>query len=674
MSSLKSPKAEITCLVDLLNEHNYRYHVLDQPTIADAEYDQLFRRLKQLEADFPELVTPNSPTQRVGAAPLKVFAAIQHDVPMLSLDNAFTEEDVHHFNQRIQERLALSTPIDYCCEPKLDGLAVNLRYVDGLLTQAATRGDGMTGEEITANIKTIASVPLRLRGKHYPTVLDVRGEVFIPKEAFIALNAEAEKTGEKRFANPRNAAAGSLRQLDPRITAKRPLSIYFYSLGKLEGVPHPETQADLLHQLNQWGLRTSELVKIVEGAEGCLAYYQEMSHKRATLPFEIDGVVYKVNAIALQQQLGYLSRSPRWAIAHKFPAEEAQTVIEAVAFQVGRTGALTPVAKLTPVFVHGVTVSNATLHNMDEVKRKDIHVGDTVIVRRAGDVIPEIARVVKEATANKRLPIMLPSHCPVCHSLIEQLEGEAVARCTGHLICAAQRKEAIKHFASRRAMDIEGLGDKLVEQLVDKALINNVADIYSLTLAQLAELDRMGKKSAENLLVEIEKSKKTTFSRFLFALGIREVGEATAKQLAHAFADVEAIQAASIEALQTVEDVGPVVAAHIFYFCREPHNQKIMQALLAAGIHWEKIKIEKKGALLGKTIVVTGTLSGYSRDEIKSLLEQNGAKVANSVSAKTSYLIVGHDPGSKLEKAQKLGVTIVDEAGLAALLQQTAPH
>src|SRR5579885_319367 len=624
---------EIEKLREQLNEHNYHYYVLDDPVISDAEYDRLFEKLKILESQRPDLVTPDSPTQRVGAPPLKEFAEVKHEIPMLSLENAFVPDDITAFDQRIHDRLETSSPIEYCCEPKLDGLAMSIRYENGLLVQAATRGDGATGEDVTENIKTIKMVPLRLRGDNIPRILEVRGELFMSKSRFDKLNSLAQKTGEKIFANPRNAAAGSVRQLDSQITASRPLEIYCYGVGLVEGYKLPDKHSDILKRLSHWGLRVSSLVEVVKGADGCLTYYQHMSHKREKLPYEIDGVVYKVNDIALQEKLGFVSRAPRWAIAHKFPAEEVNTIIEAVEFQVGRTGALTPVARLKPVRVHGVTVSNATLHNMDEIQRKDIHVGDTVIVRRAGDVIPEVAGVVRKLRPGSAKKIILPTHCPVCRSAVEHVEGEAVARCTGGLFCAAQRKETIKHFASRRAMDIEGLGDKLVEQLVDTRLIESVADIYDLTQTQLENLERMGEKSAQKLLEQIEKSKSTTYARFLYALGIREVGEATAKALANHFRTLQALQSATEEDLQSVPDIGPVVAAHIAHFFQERHNRDIISKLINAGVHWPLIKESNHLPLSGKTFVITGTLSNMSRDEAKERLEKLGAKVAGSVSA-----------------------------------------
>jgi len=664
-------KKEIAQLREQINNHNYRYYVLDDPLIADAEFDQLFKRLQTLEKQYPELITSDSPTQRIGAPPLKAFASVAHAIPMLSLDNAFTEEDIRAFDQRIHERLGVTKDIEYCCEPKMDGLALSIRYENGRLIQAATRGDGEVGEDVTENVKTIKMIPLHLRGHDYPSVLEVRGEVFMSKKGFAALNKQAAEKDEKVFANPRNAAAGSLRQLDSHITAKRPLELYCYGVGVVKGKHLPKKHSEMLAHLSQWGLRVSPLIKVVHGIEGCLAYYQHMMTKRDSLAFEIDGVVYKVNSLAEQEELGFVTRAPRFAIAHKFPAEEAYTTLEAVEFQVGRTGALTPVARLKPVYVHGVTVSNATLHNQDEITRKDIHIGDTVIVRRAGDVIPEVVGVVKARRPKQTKKIVFPKHCPVCHSTIEKIPGEAIARCTGGLFCPAQRKENIKHFASRRAMDIEGLGDKLVDQLVDAQLLSSVADIYHLSQDQLQELERMGEKSAQNILVEIQKNKKTTLARFLYALGIREVGEATAKQLAQHFKTLPALQAATEEALQSVPDVGPVVATHIAHFFHEPHNRNVIQQLIKAGIHWEAVKTSSSLPLQGKTFVITGTLSDLSRDEAKEKLEMLGAKVAGSVSSKTSYVVVGEDPGSKLDKAKELGVAILDEKAFHAMLKRT---
>ncbi len=662
-------EVQINKLRDQINEHNYRYYVLNDPRVSDAEFDQLFQKLKDLEEQYPELITSDSPTQRVGAKPQKEFSEVKHAVPMLSLENGFTDEDIFNFNQRIQDRLHTTEAIEYVCEPKLDGLAVTLIYENGVLVRAATRGDGETGEDITENIRTIQMVPLHLRGTNFPRVIEVRGEVYMPKKGFHELNARAEKKGEKIFVNPRNAAAGSLRQLNPKITAERPLEIFCYGVGVTEGIELPLLQNDMYALLKDLGLRVNDEVKVVDGIENCLKYQLAMTKKRNALPYEIDGVVIKVNSIADQHKLGFVSRAPRWAIAHKFPAEEVQTIVESVEFQVGRTGALTPVARLQPVFVSGVTVSNATLHNMDEVIRKDIHIGDRVIVRRAGDVIPEVVSALKEHRPAQAKAIVLPTQCPVCHSEVEMIEGEAVARCSGGLFCPAQRKEAIKHFASRRALDIEGLGDKLVEQLVDTGMITSVADLYSLTLDQLAGLDRMAEKSAQNLLDALDKSKNTTFARFLHALGIREVGEATAKLLANSFGDLAILLTATEEELQNIPDIGPVVAKHIVSFFREKHNRSIIEKLLHAGIHWEKIIVDKKALpLIGKTFVLTGTMQAMTRDEAKEKLESLGAKVAGSVSIKTDYVVVGEDAGSKLAKAQQLNIKILDEAGFLDFL------
>lgn len=665
----KAVEDRIQALRATLNTYNDQYYVLDAPTVSDAEYDQLFNELKQLESQHPALITPDSPTQRVGAAPLKAFGSVTHGIPMLSLDNAFTEEDIDDFNHRIQDRLRTTHTVSYCCEPKLDGLAINLRYENGLLVQAATRGDGVTGEDVTTNVKTIRAIPLRLKGKDWPALLDVRGEVFMSKKGFQQLNAVAAQKNEKQFANPRNAAAGSLRQLDSSITAKRPLSFYAYGVGAVTDAILPEKHSEIIARLALWGLPVNPLTQVVEGAKGCFAYYEKLQQLRDSLPYEIDGVVYKVDDKTLQEKLGFVSRAPRWAVAHKFPAEEVYTLIEAVEFQVGRTGAITPVARLKPVFVHGVTVSNATLHNMDEVQRKDIHIGDTVIVRRAGDVIPEVVSAIADRRPRNAKKIHLPTHCPICQSDIEHIPGEAIARCTGGLYCPAQQKEAIKHFASRRAMDIEGLGDKLSDQLVEAGLLKSVADIYTLDKNALAALDRMGGKSAQNLLDEIEKSRSTTLPRFLYALGIREVGEATAKNLATYLKTLDAIQAADLDTLQTVPDVGPVVAEHAYHFFREAHNRDIIHRLLKAGVHWAPIATADNLPLLGKTFVLTGSLSHFSRDAAKEKLEALGAKVSGSVSAKTHYVIAGEEAGSKLEKAKSLGVTILDEKAFLALIE-----
>jgi DNA ligase (NAD+) len=656
-----------------LNEHNYRYYVLDDPSVSDAEYDQLFIALQALEKAHPEFIIPESPTQRVGAEPAKEFAEVQHEIPMLSLENAFASDDVIAFDRRVKDRLAIEHDIEYICEPKLDGLAVNLRYENGIFVRAATRGDGATGEDVTANIRTIKMVPLQLHGNDFPALIEIRGEAYIPKAGFLALNKKAEIKSEKIFANPRNAAAGSLRQLNPKITAKRPLAIFCYGVGKIVGGPDFHSHSEILALLKKWGFVINPEISVVKSIENCLAYYQAIAKKRAELPYEIDGVVFKVNSIKEQERLGFVSRAPRWAIAHKFPAEQVQTTIESVEFQVGRTGALTPVARLRAVSVGGVTVSNATLHNMDEVRRKDIQIGDTVTIQRAGDVIPEVVAVVTGKRPDHTVKIMLPLECPICHSAVERIEGESAARCTGGLFCPAQRKEAIKHFASRRAMDIEGLGDKLVEQLIDCNLITSPADLYFLTLQQLSGLERMAEKSAQNLLAAFGKSKKTTLARFLYALGIREVGEATAKNLAKYYGDLQPIYSATVEALQEIQDIGPVVAKHIAAFFSEEYNHEVINKLLKAGIHWDIIqKSQLESVLAGKTFVLTGSLSSMSRDEAKDKLEKLGAKVAGSVSAKTSYVVVGADAGSKLKKAQSLGVAVLEENEFLDFLAQNS--
>lgn len=670
-SGLGMSTRDIQKLREQINEHNYRYYVLDDPTISDAQYDSLFRQLQDLEKAHSELITADSPTQRVGATPLKEFAQVQHEIPMLSIENAFDEDEVLAFDRRIHERLGIDTPIHYICEPKLDGLAVSIRYENGYLKQGATRGDGLTGEDVTQNLRTIRALPLHLRGEHFPKVLEVRGEVFMPRKGFDKLNAQAEKKGEKVFANPRNAAAGSLRQLNPEITAKRPLTFYCYGVGVVSGGKLPETQSETLAALKGWGLPVSPLVKVVSGIRGCLTYYQHLVDQRPRLPYEIDGVVYKVDRFKLQERLGFVSRAPRWALAHKFSATEAESVLEAVEFQVGRTGAITPVARLRPTQVGGVTVSNATLHNMDEINRKDIRVGDTVIIRRAGDVIPEVVGPVLKRRPADAKKIHLPKNCPVCHSAIEQLEGEAIARCTAGLYCPAQRKETIKHFASRRAMDIEGLGDKLVEQLVDLNLVKNIADLYTLDLKQLVDIERMGEKSAQNLLDQLEKSKKTTLARFLYALGIREVGQATAKALARHFGSMKKLLAVTEESLEEVPDIGPVVAKHIVHFFKEAHNRHIIEKLGRDGVHWEEVEKAKHLPLSGQTFVLTGSLSSLTRDEAKDRLEALGARVSDSVSKKTHHLVVGAEPGSKLAKAEALKVPVLDEHAFLALLRRT---
>lgn len=659
-------KAKIESLRKEITDHNYRYYVLDDPIIPDAEYDRLMRELQSLEEHYPQFVQPDSPTQRVGAEPLAAFGQVIHAVPMLSLDNAFADAELLDFDQRVRNRLEIEAEVEYAAEPKLDGLAVSIRYEKGRLTTGATRGDGVRGEDITHNIRTIASIPLRLRGKNLPEVLDVRGEVFMPKTGFAELNRRISAEGGKPFVNPRNAAAGSLRQLDPSITAQRPLDIFFYGVGYAEGWQLPDTHADVLARLRDFGLRVCSEARVVRGVSGCVEYYAELGRRRGELAYEIDGVVYKVNRLDWQEQLGFVSRAPRWAIAHKFPAEEEITVVRDVNWQVGRTGAVTPVARLEPVFVGGVTVSNATLHNFDELRRKDVRVGDTVIVRRAGDVIPEVVSVVMERRPADSSVVALPEHCPVCGSDVVREEGEAVARCVGGLVCPAQRKEALKHFASRKAMDIDGLGSKLIEQLVDDGLVSNAADIYRLDAEQISSLERMGDKSARNLVAALEKSKSVSLQRFIYSLGIRDVGEATAKGLANFFGDLQRIQDASIDDLQEVPDVGPIVAGHIHSFFSQPHNVDVVQKLFAQGV--KPIPPEKLTSdlqpLLGTTIVITGTLESMSRQDAKAMLEKAGAKVTSSVSKKTTMVLVGKDPGSKAEKAQKLGIRIVTETEL----------
>lgn len=716
-----SVKNQIDELREQLRYHAYQYYVLDDPEIPDAQYDRLYKQLIQLEKNHPELVTADSPTQRVGSKPLSSFEQIKHQQPMLSLDNVFDRLELQAFNQRLIDRLAKSNSaeinkqsklnedlpkedlpkedipnegppkdvvpeenvledgaaknngLEFVAEPKLDGLAISLRYEKAELIYAATRGDGSTGENVTQNVRTIQSVPLRLLGKNIPDVLEVRGEVFMPKAAFEKLNKQAKASGEKEFVNPRNAAAGSLRQLDPQVTAKRALKFYSYSVGVVEGGALPDSHYKILQQLKEYGLPVSDEIKLVRGIEACLSYYDDILKRRDALPYDIDGVVYKVNLIQLQNVLGFVSRAPRWAIAHKFPAQEEISTILEVDFQVGRTGAITPVARLQPVFVGGVTVSNATLHNMDEIRRKDVRVGDQVVIRRAGDVIPEVVRVLPNSRTTSLPEIKMVSKCPVCQSQVEQLEGEAVARCTGGLFCRAQRAEAIKHFASRKAMDIDGLGDKLVEQLVAEKLINSSADLYQLSLESLISLERMGEKSANNLLLALEESKQPQLSRFIYALGIREVGETTAMNLANDFKDFSAVKNADYEQLLEVSDIGPIVAQHIVNFFQQAHNLAVIEQLFSAGIvvqdvEQRTLESQSGSRLNGKTIVITGTLPTLSRDEAKQKLLAAGAKVTGSVSAKTNYLLAGDKAGSKLTKAEQLGVQVIDEAMMLGML------
>ncbi len=669
--SLNKAKAHLEKLKQEIHEHNFRYHVLAAPTIPDSEYDKLFQSLLKLEADYPELKAEDSPSQRVGSPPLKDFSQVIHKVPMLSLDNAFTEESVLDFNKRIHERLKwpLSKTITFVAEPKLDGLAVTLIYEKGVFVTGATRGDGSVGEMITENLRTIKTIPLHLHGKNVPDELEVRGEVFMSKAAFTTLNEEAKKKDEKTFANPRNAAAGSLRQLDSHITAKRNLSFFAYSIAS---PPPTRFHSENLAYLKELGLPICPYNEKVNGIEGCIKFYESLGKKRTKLPFEIDGVVYKVDSLDLQDELGFVSRAPRFAIAHKFPAEEMLTEILDVEFQVGRTGSVNPVARLNPVFVGGATVSNATLHNMDEVHRKDIRIGDTVIVRRAGDVIPEVVSVVLDRRPKDAKKVHLPKRCPICGSHVVKEEGEAVAKCTGGLVCPAQRKENIRHFASRRGMDIEGMGDKVVELMVNQGLLENVADIYRLKMKDIAELERMGDKYAQNLIDAIEKSKSTSFAKFLYSLGIREVGETTAMVLANHFKDIESLIEANEDDLQTIPDIGPVVASHIRCFFDEPKNIKIIQDLIKAGIHWpmpKKVSVQHQ-PLSGQTFVLTGGLSSMSREDAKDKLITLGAKISESVSKKTDYVVVGSDPGSKLAKAESLGIKIIDEDELIKLISK----
>ena len=651
-----------------LHEHNYRYYVLDDPVISDTGYDRLLRELQDLEATYPELVSADSPTQRVGAVPSKAFDEVRHAVRMLSLDNAFSDEELGDFDRRVRERLDVGA-VEYAAEPKLDGVAVSMRYEDGVLVRAATRGDGVTGEDITANVRTIAGVPLRLEGRGIPPVLEVRGEVYLSHEGFARLNRQALEHDQKTFVNPRNAAAGSLRQLDPKVTASRPLEIYCYGIGQVKDGRLPERHTDILSQLRDWRLRIYDGIERVAGVDGCIAYYNRLSEARDALPFDIDGVVFKVDRLDQQAALGFVARAPRWAIARKFPAQEEQTRVLGIDVQVGRTGALTPVARLEPVFVGGVTVTNATLHNADEVQRKDVRIGDTVMIRRAGDVIPEVVSVILKQRVRGARRFEMPVTCPECGSAVERVEGEAVARCSGGLFCPAQRKEAIKHFASRRAMDIDGLGDKLVEQLVERGLISDVSDLYGLTVEDIAGLERMAEKSAGNLVSALEKSKDTTLARFIYALGIREVGEATAQVLSQSFGELESLMQADVDALLAVRDVGPVVAQHIVGFFAEAHNGDVIRKLLAAGVHWPVVEQPQpqEQPLAGKTFVITGTLS-MPRSDLKARLQAAGAKVAGSVSKKTDYVVAGENAGSKLDKAGELGVAVLTEAECLAML------
>jgi DNA ligase (NAD+) len=657
-------------LRELLDRYNYRYHALDDPEVSDAEYDRLLVELRDIEARYPDLTTPDSPTQRVGAAPVAAFGAVRHRIPMLSLDNAFSEEEVRDFDRRVRERAAPQSVVRYSAEPKLDGLAISARYESGTFVQGATRGDGETGEDITQNLRTIKALPLKLRGPHMPRVLEVRGEVFMPLAGFERFNREALASGEKTLVNPRNAAAGSLRQLDPRMTAARPLDLFIYGVGYVEGGEMPGHHSEMLKMLRGFGFKVCPQTRMVESVEGCLTYFRDIGVARATLPYQIDGVVYKVDDIELQRQLGFVSRAPRWAIAHKFPAEEALSTVLGIEFQVGRTGALTPVARLAPTFVGGVTVSNATLHNIDEMSRKDVRLGDTVIIRRAGDVIPEVARVLLERRIAGAQPVELPARCPVCGSPVVRESDQAVARCSGGRTCPAQRKEEIKHFASRRALDIRGLGDKLVEQLVDRDWVKTPADLFELKTAQLETLERMGEKSAQKIHTAVQAAKRTTLPRFLYALGIRDVGEATALALAQHFGDARALAQASVEEIQRVQDVGPIVAGSIRAYFDNAENRRLLERLLASGIEWPPVeRPQSTGKVAGKTFVITGTLEQMSRDAAREAILERGGKVTGSVSKKTDYLVAGADPGSKLDKAQQLGVEVLDEGAFLALLK-----
>ncbi len=677
--SIEDVIEQLTSLRNLIRHHEYCYYVLDAPEIPDSEYDKLIKQLQKIEQQYPNLITTDSPTQRVGGAPLAQFASIKHELPMLSLDNVFDESSFIAFNKRVKDRLHLNEneQVEYCCELKLDGLAVSILYENGKFSKAATRGDGATGEDITANVRTIKTIPLVLTGENIPARLEVRGEVFMTHKGFAKLNADAEKRNEKIFANPRNAAAGSLRQLDPKITAKRPLSFYCYGVGIIEGSSLPDTHYDRLMQFKAWGLPVSDKVEKRQGAQAALDYFKQIGEQRMSLDFDIDGVVIKVNSIALQNELGFVARAPRWATAFKFPAQEEVTQLNKVDFQVGRTGAITPVARLEPVSVAGVIVSNATLHNSDEIARLGIREGDYVTVRRAGDVIPKIVAVLLDRRPTDTKEIVFPTHCPICGSLIVRDEGQAISRCAGGLICPAQRKEALKHFVSRRAMNVDGMGDKIIEQLVDKDYVKTPADLYKLNLPTLCSLDKIGEKSANNLLNALDASKNTTLSRFIFALGIPNVGEVTAENLVNQLGNLSAIENASLEQLQTVNDIGVVIAESIIDFFQEPHNRNVIEQLTSEeiNIHWQDITPQAQTTIVdspfsGKTIVLTGTLSVLTRDEAKNKLKQLGAKVTGSVSKNTDLVIAGEAAGSKLDKAQELGIKVIDEQEMLNLLAE----
>ena len=674
MSELDEVRARTEHLRAEIERHNHQYHVLDNPLIDDAAYDRLYRELADWEARFPELRTTDSPTQRIGGKPLDVFRQIRHEQPMLSLNNGFSEDEIYAFDKRVREALELEE-VEYSVEPKFDGLAVSLRYEDGKLAGAATRGDGTTGEDVTPNVRTIKAIPLRIVSNDAPSILEVRGEVLMFKEDFLSLNRRQTEAGGKVFANPRNAAAGSLRQLDATVTAARALRFFAYGTGQIGAARLPESHSEVLQWLKTLGMPVSPEHGKVKGPDQLLSFYAHIQRKRERLPYDIDGVVYKVNSIRLQSRLGYAARAPRFAIAHKFPAEEAITEVEGIDVQVGRTGAITPVARLRPVYVGGVTVTNATLHNEDELARKDVRVGDWVIVRRAGDVIPEVVRIIPDRRPSSAAPFSMPAHCPACGSMVTRADDEAIARCSGGLFCPAQRKQALLHFVGRRALDIEGLGEKLLEQLVDQKIVQTPADIFNLTKDTLAGLERMGAKSAAKLLDAIEKARHTTLDRFMFSLGIRNVGEATARDIALHFGRLSKIMAATTEELLNVNDVGPVVAASVRQFFAEPHNRSVIEALISHGVAWDEndgTSRNRNGALAGKTFVITGTLAGLTRDDAKRLIVSAGGKVTGSVSARTDYLVAGADPGSKLAKAQDLGVSVLDESALADLIEKSS--
>ena len=675
MLDLATAQKQVAELAAEIARHDYQYYVLDAPSISDSEYDGLYRQLVDLEQQFPELITIDSPTQRVGGSASSAFESVTHRQAMLSLNNAFADDELTAFDKRIRDALGVET-VTYAVEPKFDGLAITLSYENGMFVQGATRGDGYTGENATHNLRTIRAIPTKLDTPNPPQLLEVRGEVLMLKRDFEQLNMNQEKAGAKIFANPRNAAAGSLRQLDPQITATRPLHFFAYGLGEAIGVPKLGSHAEAMQYLADFRFPVSDLRVVKQGAQGLRDYYQAIGAKRPNLPFDIDGVVYKVNNFAQQNELGFVSRAPRWAIAHKYPAEEAKTVVEDINVQVGRTGAITPVARLKAVFVGGVTVTNATLHNEDELRRKDIRIGDTVIVRRAGDVIPEVVSVVLENRPQDTCLFTMPITCPECDSHIERLADEAVARCTGGLICPAQRKQAITHFASRRAMNIEGMGEKLADQLVGAGLVKSLDDIYKLKVATLAGLERMAQKSAQNVIDALNNSKQTTLARFIYGLGIRNVGEATAKDLAAHFGGLQALLDAPLEALLQVNDVGPIVAESILQFFGEPHNRQVIASMGQLGVQWPEMACKQaaSGVLLGKTLVLTGTLPNISRDTAQALIEAAGGKVSGSVSKKTHYVVAGSDAGSKLEKAQELGVPVINEADLLALIDNAATY